>query len=202
MLVIEFILQEVIIMTLVEIVLIALGLSMDAFAVAISLGLSAKKAGLKEMVITGLYFGLFQAVMPIAGYFLGMRFAGKIAAFDHWIVFVLLGFIGGKMIKDSFAHEEAKGESNENLFRFFKLFPLSVATSIDALAIGITLALFNVSILIAAPLIGSITFVMSLYAIKIGHVFGLKFKSKAELAGGTVLVLLGIKIVVEHTLLA
>lgn len=189
-------------MTLLEIILIAIGLSMDAFAVAISLGLSAKKAGLKEMAITGLYFGLFQALMPVAGYFLGMSFAAKIAAFDHWIVFILLGFIGGKMIKDSFAHEEVKMESNENLFRFFKMFPLAVATSIDALAIGITLALFNVPIIIAAPLIGSITFVIALCAVKIGHVFGIKFKSKAELAGGAVLVLLGIKIVVEHTLLA
>jgi putative Mn2+ efflux pump MntP len=191
-------------MNLLEIILIALGLSMDAFAVAISLGLSVKKPGIKEMATAGLYFGVFQALMPMTGFLLGVSFTEKIARFDHWIAFVLLGFIGGKMIKDSFSFEETheRYESGKNPFRFFNMLPLAVATSIDALAVGITFALFKVPIIRAAFLIGSITFVIGLCGVKIGNVFGLKYKAKAELAGGVVLVFLGIKIVVEHTLFA
>jgi putative Mn2+ efflux pump MntP len=189
-------------MTLLEIIIIALGLSMDAFAVAITIGLSVKKAGLREMAIPGLYFGLFQALMPAAGYFLGIGFADKITGFDHWIAFALLGIIGGKMIKDSFAKEKENPASQENVFQFFKMLPLAVATSIDALAIGITFALFKVQIFIAAPLIGIITCAIAMGGVKIGNIFGIKFKSKAELAGGIALVLLGIKIVIEHTLLS
>jgi putative Mn2+ efflux pump MntP len=191
-------------MVLLEIILIAISLSMDAFAVAISLGLSVKKAGLKEMAVAGCYFGLFQAIMPTVGYFLGASFSERITGVDHWIAFALLGFIGGKMIKDSFAQllprEEAREKAGENPFRFFNMLSLAVATSIDALAVGITFALFEVSIITAAPLIGSITFVIAFCGVKIGSVFGLKFKSKAEFAGGLVLILLGIKIVIEHTL--
>jgi putative Mn2+ efflux pump MntP len=187
-------------MTLFEIIIIALGLSMDAFAVAISLGLSVKKAGPKEMAIAGLYFGLFQAIMPMAGYFLGISFADKITDFDHWIAFALLGVIGGKMIKDGFAKEKKTTATHENVFQFSKMFLLAIATSIDALAIGITFALFNVRIFIASPLIGAITFVIAMCGVKIGNIFGAKFKSKAELAGGITLVLLGIKIALEHTL--
>jgi putative Mn2+ efflux pump MntP len=192
---------EVNFMVLLEIILIALGLSMDAFAVAISIGLSVKKAGLKEMAIAGLYFGLFQAIMPAAGYFLGISFADKITGFDHWIAFALLGIIGGKMIKDSFVKEKENTEAQENVFHFLKMLPLAIATSIDALAIGITFALFKVRIFMAASLIGIITFVIAMGGVKIGNIFGIRFKSKAELAGGIVLVLLGIKIVIEHTLL-
>ncbi|MDR3244539.1 MAG: manganese efflux pump MntP family protein [Elusimicrobiota bacterium] len=190
-------------MSLLEIIFIAIGLSMDAFAVSISLGLSVKKAALKQMIIAGFYFGLFQAIMPVAGFFLGLNFAGKISAFDHWIAFILLGFIGAKMIRDSLSHKESKSEirENENPFSFFKMLPLAFATSIDALAVGITFALLQVSIFKAALLIGAITFFISLLAVKIGNMFGTKFKSKAEFVGGLILVLLGIKILAEHILL-
>jgi putative Mn2+ efflux pump MntP len=187
-------------MDLWEIILIAIGLSMDAFAVAISIGLSVKRAGIKEMAIVGLYFGFFQAIMPTAGYFLGVNFAYKITEFDHWIAFALLGIIGGKMIRDSFAKENEYVKAQEHIFRFFKMLPLAVATSIDALAVGITLALFEVKIITAAPLIGTITCIIAMGGVKIGNIFGLTFKSKAECAGGIVLVLLGIKIAIEHTL--
>jgi putative Mn2+ efflux pump MntP len=133
-------------MTLLEIILIAIGLSMDAFAVSISIGLSVKKAGIKEMATAGLYFGLFQAIMPTAGYFLGIGFADKITAFDHWIAFALLCIIGGKMIKDSFEKEKENKKNCENVFQFYKMLTLAIATSIDALAIGITFAFFNVQI--------------------------------------------------------
>jgi putative Mn2+ efflux pump MntP len=188
-------------MSLWEIILIAVGLSMDAFAVAISIGLSVRRAGFREMAIVGLYFGFFQALMPTAGYFLGLGFASKITSFDHWIAFVLLGFIGGKMIKDSFGKEESQTENRENPFGFLKMFTLAVATSIDAFAVGITFALFKVHIITSALLIGAITFGISMSGVKIGDIFGAKFKSKAEFAGGTVLVLLGIKIVIEHIFL-
>jgi putative Mn2+ efflux pump MntP len=188
-------------MSLPEIILIAVGLSIDAFAVSISIGLSVQRAGLKEMVIPGLYFGFFQALMPAIGYFLGIGFADKIDGFDHWIVLALLGFLGGKLIKESFEKENGAGEIREYTFRVFKMLSLAVATSIDALAIGIAFAFFQVHIITAVSLTGMITFVISMCGVKIGHIFGLKFKSKAKLAGGIVLVLLGIKIAAEHTLL-
>jgi putative Mn2+ efflux pump MntP len=187
---------------MVEIVLIAVGLSMDAFAVAISIGLSVKKAGLKEMAVPGVYFGVFQAIMPTGGYFLGVSFADKITGVDHWIAFALLGCIGGNMIKDSFAKEREHTAPQEHIFRFTKMLPLAIATSIDALAIGITFALFQVPIFTAAPLIGLITLGISMVGVKIGTVFGAAFKAKAECAGGLVLVVLGVKILLEHTLLA
>jgi putative Mn2+ efflux pump MntP len=183
-----------------EIVLIAVGLSIDAFAVAVSFGLSVKKAGLKEMAVPGVYFGVFQAIMPIAGYILGISFADKITGVDHWIALALLGGIGGKMIKDSFAKEGEQTAPEEHMFRFTKMLPLAIATSIDALAVGITFALFQVHIFTAAPLIGLITLGISMVGVKIGTIFGIAFKAKAELAGGIVLVALGVKIVLEHTL--
>jgi putative Mn2+ efflux pump MntP len=190
-------------MTVLEIILIALGLSMDAFAVSISLGLSVKKAGLKEMAAAGLYFGLFQALMPTAGYFLGVGFADKITSVDHWIAFALLGLIGGKMIKDSFTVvKEAEAAGKEQAFRFQSMLPLAVATSIDALAVGVTFAFLGVSVVSSVSLIGAITFCVSFCGVKIGGLFGLRFKSKAEFAGGAVLVLLGIKILVEHAFFA
>jgi putative Mn2+ efflux pump MntP len=187
-------------MTLLEILVIAIGLSMDAFAVSISIGLSVKKVGLREMAIPGLYFGVFQALMPAVGYFLGVSFAEKITGFDHWVAFALLGFIGGKMVRDSLAGEDKPREAREYPFGFLKMVSLAVATSIDALAVGITFALFKVQISMAAPLVGATTFVISMGGVKIGNMFGLKFKSKAEFAGGVALVLLGIKILIEHTL--
>jgi putative Mn2+ efflux pump MntP len=183
-------------MRLFEIILIAVGLSMDAFAVSITLGLSVKKPKAKEIIIPGVFFGFFQALMPIIGYFAGTYFAGKIQEFDHWIAFVLLSIIGGKMIKESLSKKEE--ETNENYFQFMKMLVLAIATSIDALAIGVTFAFFNINIFKAAIIIGSITFFLSMIGVKIGNIFGAKFKSKAEVIGGAVLVLLGIKIVIEH----
>jgi putative Mn2+ efflux pump MntP len=183
-------------MRLFEIILIAVGLSMDAFAVSITLGLSVKEPKAREIIIPGVFFGFFQALMPIIGYFAGTYFAGKIQEFDHWIAFVLLGIIGGKMIKESLSKKEE--ENNADYFQFMKMLVLAIATSIDALAIGVTFAFFNINIFKAAIIIGSITFFLSMIGVKIGNIFGAKFKSKAEFIGGAVLVLLGIKIVIEH----
>jgi putative Mn2+ efflux pump MntP len=183
-------------MRLFEIILIAVGLSMDAFAVSITLGLSVKKPKAREIIIPGVFFGFFQALMPIIGYFAGTYFADRIQKFDHWIAFVLLGIIGGKMIAESFSKKE--NEANENYFQFMKMLILAIATSIDALAIGVTFAFFNINIFKAAIIIGAITFFLSMIGVKIGNIFGVKFKSKAEFIGGAILVILGIKIVIEH----
>jgi len=183
-------------MTLPEIIIIAISLSMDAFAVSITLGLSAKKPKIKEFVIPGIYFGVFQALMPLIGYFAGMYFAQKIQNLDHWIACALLGFIGGKMIKDSFSDND--GNVNENPFRFITMLLLAIATSIDALAVGITFAFFEIHIFKAIIITGLTTFFISVAGVKIGNVFGAKYKSKAEFVGGAVLILLGIKILVEH----
>ncbi|MCL2313040.1 MAG: manganese efflux pump MntP family protein [Firmicutes bacterium] len=183
-------------MGLLEIILIAIGLSMDAFAVSITLGLSVKKLKIKEILIPGIYFGFFQALMPLIGYLAGINFASKIQNLDHWIAFVLLGIIGGKMIMESFSNDDKK--VNENSFRFIKMLLLAIATSIDALAVGITFAFFEVNILRTIIIIGSITFIISICGVKIGNIFGAKFKSKAEFIGGAVLVILGFKILIEH----
>jgi putative Mn2+ efflux pump MntP len=187
-------------MGLIEIILIAVGLAMDAFAVSVTLGLSNKNLTPAKMMIPGVYFGAFQALMPLIGYFAGINFASKIQSFEHWIAFALLGFIGGKMIWDSFSKEPEK-EMADNGFGFVKMLLLGIATSIDALAVGVTLAFFNVKIFIAAAIIGAITFVLSGVGVKIGNIFGTKYKSKAEFIGGAVLVLIGIKIVIEHVFL-
>jgi len=183
-------------MKLYEIVLIAVGLSMDAFAVSITLGLSVKKPKIREMLIPGIFFGGFQALMPITGYFAGFYFASKVEEFAPWIAFVLLGIIGGNMIKESLSKKEEN--LNENYFQFMKMLGLAIATSIDALAVGVTFAFFKIHIFSAAIIIGSITFVLSMVGVKIGNIFGTRYKAKAEFVGGLVLVLLGIKIVVEH----
>ena len=185
-------------MKLFEIVLIAVGLSMDAFAVSITLGLSVEKPKTREILAPGIFFGFFQALMPITGYFAGFYFASKVEEFAPWIAFVLLGVIGGKMIKESLSKKEE--EPNENNFKFMKMLALAIATSIDALAVGVTFAFFRINIFKAALIIGSITFVLSMAGVKIGNIFGTRFKSKAEFAGGVVLVILGIKIVAEHLL--
>lgn len=179
-----------------ELFLIAVGLSMDAFAVAICKGLSVRKLKLSHMLITGAYFGFFQAVMPIIGYYLGQTFESYITSFDHWIAFVLLSLIGANMIRESFSKEE---EEQNASFSFKTMLPLAVATSIDALAVGVTFGLMQgVNIFSAVGLIGVTTFVFSFVGVKIGNVFGSKYKSKAELAGGIILILMGIKILLEH----
>jgi putative Mn2+ efflux pump MntP len=186
-------------MGLFEIILIAVGLAMDAFAVSITLGLQAKKPGLKETMIPGIYFGFFQALMPAIGYFAGIYFANQIQHLDHWIAFALLGFIGGKMIKDSLSKDRDQEKSADHSLAFTKMLALAVATSIDALAVGITFAFFNVRIVSAIAITGMTTFFISICGVKIGGVFGTKFKSVSEFAGGAVLLLIGVKIVIEHT---
>ena len=182
-------------MSLIELFILAVGLSMDAMAVAICKGLSVQKLKLRHAVITGLYFGGFQAAMPLIGYFLGRQFQTYIERFDHWIAFFLLGLIGANMIKESFG----KTEEVDCSFCPKAMLPMAVATSIDALAVGVTFALLpNVSIGAAVSFIGVITFTLSALGVYIGHLFGARFKSKAELAGGVVLVLMGCKILLEH----
>lgn len=179
-----------------ELFLIAVGLSMDAFAVAICKGLSVRKLKLSHMLITGAYFGVFQAVMPLIGYYLGQTFESYITSFDHWIAFVLLSLIGANMIRESFSKEEDEYNAS---FSFKTMLPLAVATSIDALAVGVTFGLMQgVNIFSAVGLIGVTTLVLSFVGVKIGNVFGSKYKSKAELAGGIILILMGIKILLEH----
>jgi Predicted membrane protein len=177
-----------------ELFLIAIGLSMDAFAVSICKGLSIEKVRFKHAVIAGAYFGGFQMAMPLLGYLLGTRFRRFITEYDHWIAFVLLVIIGINMIKES---RECKAESNDS-FDFKTMLPLAIATSIDALAVGVTFAFLKVQIVPAVSFIGIITFILSGVGIKVGNVFGSKFRSKAELFGGIVLILIGSKILIEH----
>lgn len=181
-------------MSLLEIFIIAVGLSMDAFAVSICKGLSVQKLKPKHMLLAGVYFGGFQALMPLIGYFLGKQFEWLITSVDHWIAFGLLALIGANMIKESF---DKSNDVNDS-FSVKSMLLLAVATSIDALAVGVTFAFLNVQIASAVSIIGATTFVLSVIGIKVGNVFGAKFKSKAELAGGIVLVLMGIKILLEH----
>ena len=178
--------------------LLALGLSMDAFAVSICKGLGMKKATIKEGTICGLWFGGFQALMPLIGFFLGSLFAEAIVSVDHWIAFILLSIIGINMLREAFSKEEECGCKEADL-SFKTMFIMAVATSIDALAVGITLALAgDVNIFLAVALIGSITFIMSCAGVKIGNIFGSRFEKKAQLAGGIILIGLGIKILLEH----
>lgn len=181
-------------MSFIELFLIAVGLSMDAFAVSVCKGLSVKRLSPKHALLVGIYFGGFQFLMPVIGYLLGFRFEHIITNIDHWIAFVLLSFIGGNMIKESFGKSE---ELNDD-FSFKTMLMMAVATSIDALAVGITFAFLSVRILPAAGLIGITTFIISGAGIYIGNVFGAKYKSKAELAGGVILILIGVKILLEH----
>jgi putative Mn2+ efflux pump MntP len=185
-------------MSLWEIVLIAVGLAMDAFAVSVTLGLSTTKPKPAEIIVPGLYFGLFQALMPAIGYFAGVYFARNIEKLDHWIAFALLGFIGGKMIKDSFSEERDEVTPDKKRPGFGRMLVLAVATSIDALAVGVTFAFFQVDIYTAICITGAVTFFIAMCGVIIGSVFGARFRSKAELLGGAVLVTIGIKIVIEH----
>ena len=181
-------------MGFIELLLIAVGLSMDAFAVSVCKGLSVKKVGVKHAALAGLYFGGFQFLMPVIGYLLGFRFESVIESIDHWVAFVLLAFIGGNMIKESFGKAE---ELNDD-FGVKTMLLMAIATSIDALAVGITFAFLEVQILPAAGLIGVTTFLLSFVGIYIGNAFGTRYKSRAELAGGIILVVIGVKILLEH----
>lgn len=176
------------------ILLIGVGLAMDAFAVSICKGLSTRKLELKHSLICGSYFGLFQGVMPLIGYVLGVQFKDKIESIDHWIAFILLAFIGMNMIKESFENEE----NCDPDFSMKAMLPLAIATSIDALAVGVTFAFLNVHIIYAVIVISITTFIISMIGVKIGHIFGIKYKSKAEMAGGFILILMGLKILLEH----
>ena len=181
-----------------ELLLLAVGLSMDAFAVSICKGLSMKKATLGAGAICGAWFGGFQALMPLVGFFLGTLFAGVIEAFDHWVAFGLLVIIGINMFKEAFSKDCDCEDCNADL-SVKTMFIMAVATSIDALAVGISLAMAgNVNIWAAVALIGAITFVMCAIGVKIGNVFGSRFEKKAQIAGGVILVLLGCKILLEH----
>lgn len=182
-------------MSLLTLFITAVGLSMDAFAVAICKGLAMKKLSLKKALIIGLWFGGFQALMPTVGYLLGTRFESYVTSIDHWIAFVLLALIGANMVKEALSKEE---DSANDATDFKTMFLLAVATSIDALAVGVTYAFLQVAIVPAVAFIGIITFTLSLVGVKIGNVFGLKYKAKAELAGGIILIVMGIKILLEH----
>ncbi|MBC6696126.1 manganese efflux pump [Terrisporobacter mayombei] len=193
-------------MSLIELFVIAVGLSMDAFAVAICKGLSLRKVSLKKCAKVGLYFGGFQGGMPLIGFILGVQFKDYIVSIDHWIAFILLSFIGINMIRESREKEDenvveglaevAVGEENELGFK--NMIMLSIATSIDALAVGVTFAFLQVDIVPAVSFIGIVTFVLSMIGVKVGNIFGVKYKSKAEFVGGAILILMGIKILIEH----
>ena len=184
-----------------ELLLLAVGVSMDAFAVSICKGLAMKKATLKAGLTCGLWFGGFQALMPLIGFFLGTLFAEAIEAVDHWVAFVLLGIIGFNMLKEAFSKEEECGccEDRDADLSVKTMFIMAVATSIDALAVGISLAMAgNVNIVMAVLLIGACTCGFCTAGVKSGNVFGSKFEDKAQMAGGFILILLGTKILLEH----
>lgn len=189
---------------------------MDAFAVSISKGLTLKNMEVGKALLCGLWFGVFQALMPLAGFFAGRNFAEAVAGVDHWIVFLLLGAIGGNMIRESLSKDDDSNKvhdgslnqypddsveneepSNEG-FGFVTMLMLAIATSIDALAVGVSFAFLKVNIWTSVAIIGCTTFIISIAGVKIGNIFGLKFKSKAEFAGGVILVLIGLKVLIEH----
>ena len=187
--------MEDVFMDLLTLLTLAVGLAMDAFAVSICKGLAMREKVLKKGIIVGLWFGGFQALMPTIGFFLGTQFKDQITSIDHWIAFVLLGLIGINMVKEALSNDE---EQADDSIAVKEMFMLAVATSIDALAVGITFAFLNVHIVSAASMIGICTFLISFAGVKIGNIFGTKYKSKAELAGGIILILLGFKILFEH----
>lgn len=181
-------------MGVIEIILIGVGLAMDAFAVSICKGLSMPKMEWKKAAIIGIYFGGFQALMPVIGYFLGVGFEDKIKSIDHWIALILLSIIGINMIREAFSDEDEADDKID----FKTMIILAIATSIDALTVGVTFAFLSVNIWFSIAVIGIITFIMSIIGVKIGNVFGDKYKSKAEITGGIILILLGIKVLLEH----
>jgi len=178
-----------------ELVMISVGLAMDAFAAAVCKGLAIQDATPKQMSVIGAWFGVFQAVMPLLGFFLGYNFKSYIESIDHWIAFILLGTIGINMVKEALS---GKKENVDVSISVKSMLPMALATSIDALAVGITFACLNVNIYASVILIGCITFAISSVGVKIGNVFGIRYKSKAELFGGAVLIFIGIKILFEH----
>ncbi len=182
-------------MTLFTLFTIAVGLSMDAFAVAICKGLAMSKITFRKSLIVGLWFGGFQGMMPLLGYLLGVQFQNYITSIDHWIAFILLGAIGANMIHEALSKDEEKASDS---LAFKDMLILAVATSIDALAVGVTFAFLQVNIIPAILFIGIITFALSMIGVKIGNVFGVRYKSKAEFAGGIILIAMGTKILLEH----
>ncbi|MCL2396988.1 MAG: manganese efflux pump MntP family protein [Defluviitaleaceae bacterium] len=176
-----------------ELFILAIGLSMDAFAVSICAGLGMTRVGFKNALVVGLYFGVFQAGMPLIGYFTATLFADRVAQYSHWIAFALLCFLGGKMMMDSFKKEQ-NAQSREHSLKPSSMLPLAVATSIDAFAVGVSFAFLQVNIAPAVSLIGVITLVISMVGVKIGNIFGVKFKAKAQFAGGVILVAIGLHI--------
>lgn len=182
-------------MSLPELFLIGVGLSMDAFAVSICKGLSMKQMRVSHALLIGLYFGGFQALMPFIGYLLGTRFQNAITAYDHWIAFLLLGIIGFHMIREAL---DPEGDTCDASVRVKDMLILAVATSIDALAVGVTFAFLQVQILPAVTLIGVTTFVLSVLGVKVGNVFGCRYQAKAEIIGGIILIGIGCKILIEH----
>ena len=175
--------------------LIGIGLAADAFAVSICKGLCMKKFNRKKSLIIGIYFGLFQSLMPIIGYLLGSSFENLIIKIDHWIAFILLSSIGANMIRESFINDES---NNNDLVDIKTMLPLAIATSIDALAVGITFAFLKINILTSSLTIGITTFITSYIGVKIGNKFGTKYEAKAKLIGGIILIIMGIKILLEH----
>jgi putative Mn2+ efflux pump MntP len=186
-------------MNLTELLIIAVGVSMDAFAVSICKGLSVGRIRPRHACLTALWFGGFQALMPLIGYFLGISFADFVSNVDHWIAFVLLGLIGGNMLKESFGRDENCGLDPD--FSFRTMLTMAVATSIDALAVGVTLAFLKVNVFVAVLIIGVMTGLFSAAGVYIGNMFGCRYKSKAEFAGGLILIIMGIRILLEHTVL-
>ena len=185
-------------MSVIELLVLALGLSMDAFAVSICKGLSVPKLQAKHCLICGVYFGGFQALMPLIGWALGIRFQSMITNIDHWIAFVLLAVIGANMIKEALSHGE-ENTGGQGDFSVKTMFVMAVATSIDALAVGISLAMAgSVNIFLAVALIGTVTFLLSAAGVKAGSIFGSRYEKKAQLTGGVILILLGVRILLEH----
>lgn len=179
-----------------QLFMLGVGLAMDATAVSICKGLKMKKVDYKYMVLIAGAFGIFQAVMPLIGYYLGVSFTVYIESIDHWIAFILLGVIGGKMIYEAFQDEEE--DCGEITYDFKEIILLAVATSIDALAVGVTFAFLKVNVYLAIAIIGVVTFICSVIGVFVGNRFGMRYKSKAEIAGGIILVIIGLKILLEH----
>ncbi len=182
-------------MTFFELLLIAIGLSMDAFSVSICKGLTTKKFSWRMALVCGLWFGLFQALMPIIGYFLGAQFQEMIEVYDHWIAFGLLFLIGANMIREAVWGKEEKQDGS---LGFKTMFLLAIATSIDALAVGVSFACIRVKLWSSVLIIGTITFLFSVLGVKIGNVFGSKYEKSAEITGGIILILIGLKILLDH----
>lgn len=186
-------------MGFIELLLLAVGLSMDAFAVSICKGLSMKKASVKGMAVCGGWFGSFQALMPLIGYLAGRMFADAIAVYDHWVAFGLLFMIGANMLREALSKKEGEEEAESGDLSVKTMFVMAVATSIDALAVGVSLAMAgDVNIWTAVILIGCTTFILSAVGVKVGSIFGNQFEKKAQAAGSVILMLLGIKILLEH----